>query len=74
MKNTEGFHTELDVSIENHGSIFLFRILTPAAQAFADEHLQLEGLQWMGNGVAVEPRYAEPLAYAMMNEHGLTVG
>jgi len=46
MKNTKGFHTELDVSVENHGSIFLFRILTPAAQEFVDEHLQLEGWEY----------------------------
>jgi len=74
MKNEQGFHTELDVSIENHGSIFLFRVLTPAAQEFADNHLELEGWQWMGNGFAVEPRFAEDLAAAMMNDHGLTVG
>ena len=74
MKNEQGFHTELDVSIENHGSIFLFRILTPAAQKFVDEHLQLEGWEWMGNGVAVEHRFAEDLAIRMMDEHGLTVG
>lgn len=62
---------ETDVQVENHGSIFLFRILTDAAQSWVDENVSEEA-QWMGNGLAVEHRYAEDLAQGMLNA-GLNV-
>jgi len=55
-----------DVSIENHGSIILFRLLTPAAINFADENVQ-DGAQYFGNALAVEPRYAQDLAEGMID-------
>lgn len=60
-----------DIRVENHGSLFLFRVLTPEAQAWVDEHIP-DTAQWMGNGFAVEHRYAETVATGMTND-GLTV-
>ena len=60
-----------DVSIENHGSLILFRLLTPAATDFVDENVS-EDAQFLGNALAVEPRYAQNLAEGMI-EAGLAV-
>lgn len=60
-----------DVSIENHGSIMLFRLLTPAATEFVDEHVS-EDAQFFGGALCVEPRYAQDLAEGMI-EAGLAV-
>ena len=64
----------MDVSVFNHGSVFLFTLKTPAARARVDENVQLEGWQWVGaNAFAVDHRYADQLA-AGMEEAGLEVG
>lgn len=60
-----------DVSIENHGSLMLFRLLTPAATDFVDENVS-EDAQFLGNALAVEPRYAQDLAQGMIDA-GLAV-
>jgi hypothetical protein len=60
-----------DVSIENHGSLFLFRLLTPAATEFVDENVS-EDAQFLGNALAVEPRCAQDLAQGMIDA-GLAV-
>ena len=49
-----------DVSIESHGSLMLFRLLTPAATDFVDENVS-EDAQYLGNALAVEPRYAQDI-------------
>ena len=60
-----------DVSIENHGSVMLFRLLTPAATDFVDENVSTDA-QYLGNALAVEPRYAQDLAQGMIDA-GLAV-
>lgn len=60
-----------DVSIENHGSIMLFRLLTPAATDFVDENVSGEA-QFFHGALVVEPRYAQDLAEGMI-EAGLAV-
>lgn len=60
-----------DVRVENHGSLFLFRVLTPDAQTWVNNHIP-DDVQWMGNGFAVEHRYAENVAVGMVND-GLIV-
>jgi hypothetical protein len=62
----------IDVRIENHGSVLLFTPCTPPAQEWVNENVQLEGWQWLGNGFAVDPRYADQLI-AGMEEAGLVV-
>lgn len=64
-------HDAPDVSVENHGSIMLFRLLTPAAQEWVDDNVA-DDAQFLGNGLAVEPRYAENLASGMIDA-GLAV-
>jgi hypothetical protein len=63
---------QVDVLVENHGTIFMFRVLTDTAQEWVDKHVQTEDYQWTDNGFAVEHRYAEPLAVGML-EAGLVV-
>ena len=46
--------------VENHGSLFLFRATTPEALDHA--RIVFEDAQWMGDAVAVEPRYARDIA------------
>jgi len=53
-----------DIQIENHGSIFLFRINSSAAHAWVSENVQ-DDAQFFGDGLVVEHRYAADLAAAM---------
>lgn len=45
------------------GSVYMVTSLTPAAKAWVEEHVALEGWQWMGPSFAVEPRYLETLRF-----------
>lgn len=59
-----------DVTVSNHGGIILFMLNTQEAKDWVDEHVQEP--MYHGNGLAVEPRYAENLAIGM-RDGGLTV-
>lgn len=48
--------TEPDFLVENHGSIFLLRALTPAANSWIEENLS-EERQTFGSAIVVEHRY-----------------
>lgn len=61
--------TSPDARVENHGTIFLVRALTESALAWLEAHT--DG-QWLGNGLAVEPRYVGALVEGL-REHGFTV-
>lgn len=61
----------VDVVVENHGTIFLFRLLTDAAQAWVDEHVSDEA-QFFGGALVVEHRFARNLADGMLGD-GLEV-
>lgn len=56
-----------DVYVQREGTLFLFRVLSDAAQEWIDEHVSAEAWSWMGNGLAVEPRYAVDLAQGMLD-------
>jgi hypothetical protein len=60
-----------DVIVENHGSLFLFHLLTEAAESFLD-HVDSEA-QTFGNALVVEPRYAADIAAVMRDDFGLVV-
>jgi hypothetical protein len=60
-----------DVRVENHGSLFVFQPLTPAAQTWIEENVSEESTWWAG-GLVVEPRYARDLAAGMLAD-GLRV-
>jgi hypothetical protein len=53
-----------DISIENYGSIILFRMNTTAAFAWVIENVQQEA-QFFGDALAVEHRYAQNLVVGM---------
>lgn len=53
----------LDILIEHHGTLHLFRPLTEGAKTWLAEHT--DG-QWFGGALAVEPRYVVPLAEGIL--------
>jgi hypothetical protein len=63
-ENMETPNSQPDVSIENHGSIFLFRTNTPAAAEWVSQNVQ-DDAQFFGDALVVEHRYAADLAVAM---------
>lgn len=65
--------SRLDVQIDNHGTVFLVTPVTAFAERWVEEHLTLEGWQWMGHSFAVEPRCVAPLVEGMRGD-GLRVG
>lgn len=56
---------QVDVVVENHGSIFLFRPLTPAAEEWIEEKVSKSGFHPHWPILAVEHRYAYELASHM---------
>jgi hypothetical protein len=56
-----------DFSIENHGTIFLFRMNTPAAQSWVAENAQSDA-QFFGDALVCEPRYAHDLALGIIED------
>ena len=59
-----------DVSVENHGSIFLFRLLTVKARGWVSDNVYEP--MWYGAALAVEHGYARELADGMLTD-GLRV-
>lgn len=62
----------VDVEITDHGSIVTFRPLTPAAEAWFDQHVQAEPWQWLGSALAVEHRLGSHLLGGILDA-GLTI-
>lgn len=56
----------VDVVVENHGTIFLFRLLTDAATKWVEEHVSEPN--WFGPALAVEHRFASDLAAGMQTD------
>jgi hypothetical protein len=57
----------VDIFVENYGSIFLFRPMTPDATEWIEQNVVGER-QWFGNALAVECRYAADLADGMRRD------
>ena len=57
---------------ENHGSIWLFRPLTPAANQWLNEHVHAEPYAYFGRAVAVEHRFIGEIVEGAAND-GLRV-
>ena len=59
---------EVDVRVQNEGTIFVFHLQTPKAREWVGVNVQAEDYQWFGahgGGLAVEHRYARDLAEGM---------
>lgn len=61
----------MDLSFENHGSLFLVRPLTDAGRKFLDETAP-DDAQFLGLAMAVEPRYVPGVREAAQ-DYGLEV-
>jgi len=53
-----------DFTVENHGSIMLFRAHNDEARQHLEQSVGEEA-QWQAGALAVEPRYAQNLADAL---------
>lgn len=60
---TEGQQQQVDVLVENHGSIFVFQPLTQAGRDWIAENIPEP--VWFGGGLCVEHRYAGDIAAGM---------
>ena len=60
-----------DVTVENHGSVFTFQAHSEIARDWIDENVG-GTMVWIGDSLAVEPRYAWDLAQGMISD-GLEV-
>ena len=63
--------TEPDFLVENHGSIYLFRPISPAAFSWIAEHLPEDRLTF-GNAVVIEHRYITEVVHGAIAD-GLAV-
>ncbi len=64
---------QVDVQVQNHGSLFTLTLLTPEARSFVDEYVLAPGYMFTGSRtLAVEHRYAASIVEGMQAE-GLVV-
>ena len=63
---------KIDVQVENHGTIFLFCLLTTKAKTWVKDNVDAESHNWLGHNLAVEHHYAQDLVEGMIND-GLSV-
>jgi hypothetical protein len=56
----------VDVNVENHGSIFLFRLNTQAARDWVAEHVPEP--MWFGGALACAANYAWDLGQGMLSD------
>jgi hypothetical protein len=63
---------KLDVSVEDHGSLWLFRPITEDAKTWIDDNVEDAAL-WFGGALAVEARFVQALIEGMLAD-GLEVG
>jgi len=68
---TDRTNPEPDFVVQDHGSIFLLRALTPAVSAWIEENLS-EDRQTFGDAVAVEAGFILPVVIGAQRD-GLTV-
>jgi hypothetical protein len=61
----------VDVSVENHGSVFLFRLHTSAAREWVNDNVASDAM-FFGDALAVEHRFAASVAAGMI-QGGLEV-
>jgi hypothetical protein len=69
---TDSGKSSADFAVENHGSIFFLRPLTPTAKSWVHEHIRDNGFQPYYPTVVVEPRYIANIVAGIQND-GLAV-
>ena len=57
-----------DFRVTYHGTITTLTPLSDRCREWVEANLEIEAWQWFGNAIAVEPRYVEQLAEAMIEE------
>jgi hypothetical protein len=62
----------LDVTVEDHGSLWLFRPVTETAKTWIDDNVEDAAL-WFGGALAVEARFVQAMIEGMLAD-GLEVG
>ncbi|MCX7177946.1 MAG: hypothetical protein NTX56_03980 [Proteobacteria bacterium] len=60
-----------DMTVQDHGTLFLLTPNTAAAKVWIDENVQ-EGARWWGKALVVEHRYIGDVVNGAIND-GLTV-
>ena len=63
--------TNTDVSVENHGTVFLFQPMTLAGRDWITDNVDPKATWWAG-ALVIEHRYAWAMAEGM-TEDGLTL-
>jgi hypothetical protein len=59
---------QADFRVTYHGTITSITPLTDACREWLEGNVEIEPWQWFGPSIAVEPRYVEQLAKAMIEE------
>lgn len=62
-----------DVTVVNHGSIFIVSPVTPKANRWVKKHLSIESWQYFGKGFSVDQHYIENLVDGMRTDGQLIV-
>ncbi len=66
--------SRVDIQVENHGSLFLFRPMTAKGHEAIDAVIEGNAeVQTFGGAIAVEPRYATALVAQLKDDFGVTV-
>lgn len=55
----------MDIRVDHHGSIAIIVPVSPAGQAWLDEHITDEEVQYWASGVVCEPRYVSHILDGM---------
>lgn len=63
----------MDFTFNEHGSVILMVPTSKTAWAFIHQHVYYEDWQLYGDGIVMEPRMAQDIAEALVNE-GFTIG
>jgi len=62
-----------DLTFEDHGSIVIMFANSAAGRAWVSEHIPADAPRWGVHGVAIEPRYLEPIIQGAQDD-GLWAG
>ena len=61
-------HAQADFRVTYHGTVTTVTPLSDRCREWLEENVEIEPWQRFGNAIAVEPRYVDQLAEAMIEE------